>query len=90
MYKNHVEFLRGAGDCNKNRQENLVNIKSERNYIKESSTQDLNKDLQHRSNKDLTQKLNVVNEFLATKEASEYDQIIHLKSPDLFQHQAQV
>ena len=35
--------------------------------------QDLNRDLQHRSNKDLTQNVNVVNEVLATKEASEYD-----------------
>ena len=35
-------------------------------------------------------KLNVVNKVLATKEATEYDQRIHIKIPDLFQHQAQV
>ena len=34
--------------------------------------QDLNKDLQYISDKDLTQKSNVVNKVLATKEASEY------------------
>ena len=50
----------------------------------------LNKDLQHRSNKYLTQKLNVVNEVLATKESSEYYQRIHLNSPYLFQHKSQV
>ena len=32
----------------------------------------LNKDIQHRSNEDLKQKLNVSNEVLATKEDSEY------------------
>ena len=34
--------------------------------------QDLNKDIQHISNKDPTQKLNVVNKVLETKEDSEY------------------
>ena len=51
---------------------------------------DLNKDLQHRSNKDMTEKLNVVNEIFATKEASEHYQRIHLNIPALFQHQTQV
>ena len=52
--------------------------------------QDLDKDVQHRLNKDLTQKLNVFDGVLVTKEASEYYQRIRLNIPYLFQHQIQV
>ena len=73
MYNNHVEYIREPGDCKKNMQENLGNITAERDYLKKVQRyQYLNKNFQHISNKDLTQKLNVANGVLATKEASEY------------------
>ena len=37
MYKNHVDALREAGDCKKNLQENIGNIKAERNSLKKSA-----------------------------------------------------
>ena len=52
--------------------------------------QDLNNNIQHISNKDITQKLNVINKDLATKESSEYYKSTHLKIPYMFQHQSQV
>ena len=46
---------------------------AEHDYLKKvQHYQYLNKDIQHRSNEDLKQKLNVSNEVLATKEDSEY------------------
>ena len=38
MYKNHVEYIREAGDCNKNLQEKLGNITAERNSLEKSAT----------------------------------------------------
>ena len=53
MYKNHVESLRETGNNNKNLQEKLSNITDGRDYFEKlQHYQDLNKDLQHRSNKD--------------------------------------
>ena len=73
MYKNHVESLRESGDCKNNLQEKIGNITAQRNSFKKVQCyQYLNKDIQHRSNKDPTQKLNVANEVLATKEDSGY------------------
>ena len=34
MYKNNIESFRESGDCNKNPQEKLCNIKTERYYFK--------------------------------------------------------
>ena len=71
MYNNHVEYLRETIDCKKNLQEKLGNITAERNSFKKVQCyQYLNKYLQHIYTKDLTQKLNVANEVLATKEDS--------------------
>ena len=36
--KNHVEYIREAGDCNKNLQEKLGNITAERNSLEKSAT----------------------------------------------------
>ena len=67
MYKNRVKSLWEAGDCRKYLQENIGNITDERDYFKKVQRyQDLNRDIHHRSNKDLTQKFNVVNNFLVT------------------------
>ena len=68
IYKNHVELLREASGCKKNLQENLDNITAERYSSKKVQCyQDLNKDLQHGSNRYLTQKLNVVNNVWSPK-----------------------
>ena len=71
MYKNHVESLIEAGDWKKNLQKILVILQLSAIISKKVQRyQDLNNNLQHRSNKDLTQKINVVNKVLATKESS--------------------
>ena len=68
MYNNQVESLRETGDCRKNLQQNLGNVTAEHDYFKKvQHYQDLNKDLQHRPKNDMAQKLNVVNEVLATE-----------------------
>ena len=56
MYKNHVESLREAGDYRKNLKERLVILQlSAILSEKVQCYQDLNKGIQHRSNKDMTQ-----------------------------------
>ena len=51
----------------------IANITAEHDsFEKVQFYQDLNKDLQHIKNKDLTQKLNVANAVLETKEDSKY------------------
>ena len=68
MYKNHVESLREAGDHKKNLQENLGIITAESESFEEvQHYHDFNNDIQPRSNKYLTQKLNVVNDVFSTK-----------------------
>ena len=57
MYNIHVESIIEAIDFKKNLQEKLGNITAERDYFeKVQSWQDLNKDPQYRSKKDLTHK----------------------------------
>ena len=56
MYKDHVEYIREAGDYKKKLQENLGNITAEQDCFKKVKPyQDLNKYIQHISNKYLTQ-----------------------------------
>ena len=88
MYMNRFEYLIEAGNRKKDLQENLGNITAERDsFERVQYYQYFNMDLQHISNKDPTQKLNVVNEVLATKEAIEY----HLtKKYSCFRKQLQV
>ena len=71
MYNKHDESLREDVDCKKILQENIVNTTAERDYFEKLQCYKyLEKDLQHISNKYLTQKLNVVNKFLDSKEAN--------------------
>ena len=73
MYKNHVEYLIYYGDCMKACRKTLLLLQmSAVNPKRVQCYQDLNKDLQNKINRYLTQKLNVVNEVLATEETSEY------------------
>ena len=68
MYKNHVESLREAGDGKKKLHKKLGNITAEYDsFEKVQCYQYLNKDIQHKPNKDMAQKINVGNEVLATK-----------------------
>ena len=69
----------------------IGNITAEHDYFKKlQHYQYFNNDLQHISNKDIKQKLNVSKEVLSTKESSEDYQRIHQKIPALFQHQSQM
>ena len=61
IYNNHVESLKEAGDCKKTCRKILIILHVSSILSKKMQYyQDLNKDIQHRSNKYLTQKLNVV------------------------------
>ena len=85
LYKNHVDSIRKAIDCKKTCKKNLVILELSVIISKKvKHYQDLNNDLQHISNRDLKQKLNLSNKVLTTKEASEHDQRICPNIPDLF------
>ena len=89
--KNMLNILENLVIAGKNYRKSLVILHLSKILSKKvQSCQYLNKDLQQRLYKDLTQKLNVVNEVLATKGFSEYYQRIHLNRPALFQRQSQV
>ena len=73
MYNNHAEYLRKPAIARKPCWKNLVILHMSVIISKKVQRyQYLSKYLQHKSNKDQTQKLNVANKVLATKEDSEY------------------